>query len=92
MTSCCRLNIESAAVYEPCVWHVKNTRPLTRTRFVKPNWPTVIARSAAAPQPLMVSLPNHVAISLRSYTRRQTNRYGDEIANPRIEYGVAMTD
>ena len=40
----------------------------------------------------MVSLSNHVAISLRSYTRRQTNRYGDEIANPRIKYGVAMTD
>ena len=41
----------------------------------------------------MVSLSNHVAIPLRLNTRRRTAAYyGDEIANPRIEYGVAMTD
>ena len=47
MTSCCRLNIESAAVYEPCVWHVKNTRPLTQGLFkvVEINHPLVLSLS-----------------------------------------------
>ena len=41
----------------------------------------------------MVSLSNHVAISLRLNARRQTNHcYGDEIADPSIKYGVAITD
>ena len=41
----------------------------------------------------MVSLSNHVAISMRLNTRRRNRHsYGDEIANPRIEYGVAMTN
>ena len=50
----------------------------TRTHFVKPNRPAVIARSAhphlslRGAQPLMVSLSNHVAISLRLNTHRQT--------------------
>ena len=40
----------------------------------------------------MVSLSNHVAISLRLSTCRGNHHcYGDEIANPRIKYGVAMT-
>ena len=34
----------------------------------------------------MVSLSNHVAIPLQ-----QRRHFSDEIANPRTEYGVAMT-
>ncbi len=51
---------------------------LLRTRFVKPNQPTFIAKGAhphlslRGAQPLMVSLSNHVAIPLRLSTRRQT--------------------
>ena len=40
----------------------------------------------------MVSLSNHVAISLRLNTRCHRRSYGDDIANPRIEYGVAMAN
>ena len=60
-----------------------------RTHFVKPNWPTVIAKGAhphlslRGAQSLMVSLSNHVAISLRlSHTSGNHHCYGDEIATP----------
>ena len=57
----------------------------------KPNWPTVIAKGA------------HPYLSLRGAQRRGNlvevehtlanhHCYGDEIANPRIKYGGAMTD
>ena len=79
MTSCCRLNIDSAAVYEPCVWHVKNTRPLTRTRFVKPHWPTVIARSAAAHGEPVEPRGNLVEVE---HTSANHHCYANEIATP----------
>ena len=70
-----------------------------RAHFVKPNWPTVITRSAhphlslRGAQPLMVSLvePRGNLVEVE-HTSANHNCYGDEIANPRIEYGVAMTD
>ena len=61
---------------------------LTRTRFVNPNWPAVIARSTAAH-----GEPVEPRGNLDEAEHTSTNRrcYGDEIANPRIEYGGAMT-
>ena len=41
--------------------------------------------------PLMVSLSNHMAISLRLNTRRQTTMLKRRDSHPRIKYGVAMT-
>ena len=40
----------------------------------------------------MVSLSNHVAISLRLSTRRGTIIATATRSDPRIKYGVAMTD
>ena len=62
---------------------------LTRTHFVKPNWPAVIERSAAAHGEPVEPRGNLVEVE---HTSANHHCYGDEIANPRIEYGVAMTD
>ena len=78
--------------------------PLTRTHFVKPNQPTVIAKGAhplrRAPTPCLARSaaahgePVEPRGNLVEVEHTSTNRcyYGYEIANPRIEYGVAMTD
>ena len=70
--------------------------PLTRTHFVKPNWPTchcedlplILSPSKDHPE-LVEGRGNLVEVEHTS-----TNRccYGYEIANPRIEYGGTMTD
>ena len=55
----------------------------------KPNCPTVIARSAAAHGEPVEPRGNLVEVE---HTLANHHCYGDEIANPRIKYGGAMTD
>ena len=64
---------------------------LPRTHFVKPNQPTVIARSAHPHLSLRGAQRrgNLVAVAM-VICRRVFNL--NEIANPRIKYGVAMTN